>query len=71
MVTQNSEQHNVSKHGPRNRRYASRDTGSGKAIAQRNPPLHPRVRAMSEAKIAKLREQIAVVKRGHLTTPSE
>jgi hypothetical protein len=42
-----------------------------KAIVQRNPPLHPRVRAVAEAKIAKLRDQIAVVKRGRLTTPSE
>jgi hypothetical protein len=42
-----------------------------KAIAQRNPPLHPRVKALAEAKIAKLRDQIEVVKRGRLATPSE
>jgi len=34
-----------------------------KAIAQRNPPLHPRARATADAKIAKLRDQIEVIKR--------
>jgi hypothetical protein len=42
-----------------------------KAIAQENPPLHPRARAMAEAKIAKLRDQIEVIKRGRQPTPSE
>jgi len=34
-----------------------------KAIARQDPTLHPRVRAMAEAKIAKLRDQIEVIKR--------
>ena len=42
-----------------------------KAIARQDPPLHPRVRAMAEAKIAKLRDQIEVTKRGRQPTPTE
>jgi hypothetical protein len=42
-----------------------------KAIARRDPPLGPRSRAMAEAKIAKLRDQIEVIKRGRQPAPSE
>ena len=41
-----------------------------KAIARQDPPLGPR-RAMAEAKIAALRGQIAVIKRGRQPAPSE
>jgi hypothetical protein len=42
-----------------------------KAIARQDPPLGPRTRAMAEAKIAALRGQIAVIKRGRQPAPPE
>jgi hypothetical protein len=42
-----------------------------KAIARQDPPLAAYIRAIAEAKIAKLLDQIEVVKRGPQPVPSE
>jgi hypothetical protein len=44
-----------------------------KAIARQDPPLAPHTRAIAEAKIARLRGQIAAIETrvGHQSAPSE